>query len=386
MVNLLAIGLDETVVRKPGEVSSDSLQRQLKYASVLESYQFIARTLGGSRDRVQLADNFWVYPTASHNRLTFVSDAVRIGSRICQTEQVDVISTQDPFATGLVGYVLKRRFGIPLSLQFAGDMVNNSYFLRERWFYPLMNALARWLIRQADTFRVVSVKEKHKLVNMGVPAERIWNLGWITGFGAFLQADGAIARKQLLGQEFTALVLFAGRLVPQKDLPNLIGAMQRVIARHPQALLVMAGTGPEADVARRLARDLGVERNVTWLGAVPYEEIPAYFAACDLFVLPSVYEGNARVLAEAAAAGKPVVSTDVSGTQDTVIDGETGYIVPVGQPEGLAQGVIRLLDDPARAVEMGRRAREHVLALYDEQRLLAGFAELWEETAELREL
>ncbi|MDY7041986.1 MAG: glycosyltransferase family 4 protein, partial [Chloroflexota bacterium] len=382
----LAIGLDETVVRKPGEVSSDSLQRQLKYASVLESYQFIARTLGGSRDRVQLADNFWVYPTASHNRLTFVSDAVRIGSRICQTEQVDVISTQDPFATGLVGYVLKRRFGIPLSLQFAGDMVNNSYFLRERWFYPLMNALARWLIRQADTFRVVSVKEKHKLVNMGVPAERIWNLGWITGFGAFLQADGAIARKRLLGQEFTALVLFAGRLVPQKDLPNLIGAMQRVIARHPQALLVMAGTGPEADVARRLARDLGVERNVTWLGAVPYEEIPAYFAACDLFVLPSVYEGNARVLAEAAAAGKPVVSTDVSGTQDTVIDGETGYIVPVGQPEGLAQGVIRLLDDPARAVEMGRRAREHVLALYDEQRLLAGFAELWEETAELREL
>ncbi len=90
------------------------------------------------------------------------------------------------------------------------------------------------------------------------------------------------------------------------------------------------------------------------------------------------------MLAEAAAAAKPVVSTDVSGTQDTVIDGETGYVVPVGQPEALAQGMIRLLDDPVRATEMGRRAREHVLALYDEQRLLAGFAELWETTAKLR--
>ncbi len=79
-----------------------------------------------------------------------------------------------------------------------------------------------------------------------------------------------------------------------------------------------------------------------------------------------------------------VVATDVSGTQDTVVDGQTGYIVPVGQPEALARGMIRLLDDPTRAAEMGRRAREHILALYDEQRLLAGFAELWQATAQLR--
>ena len=67
-----------------------------------------------------------------------------------------------------------------------------------------------------------------------------------------------------------------------------------------------------------------------------------------------------------------------------MIDGETGYIVPVGQPEALARGMIRLLDNPARAAEMGHRAREHILALYDEQRLLAGFTELWETTASLQ--
>jgi glycosyltransferase involved in cell wall biosynthesis len=381
VVNLLAIGLDDTIVRGSGEVSSDSLQRQLKYAGILESYHFIVRTLGGGSERVQLADNFWVYPTASRNRLTFISDAVRIGGQICQTRQVDVISTQDPFTTGLAGYLLKRRFGIPLSLQFAGDMVDNPYWLRERWFYPLMNALAHWLIRRADTFRVVSIKEKQKLVGMGVPEDRIWNLGWITDFSRFIQADRSAIRARYLQDGVSKLVLFAGRLVPQKDLPNLLRAVALVLRRHPDVLFLLVGSGREELKARQLAEELGIAEAVRFVGAVPYGQMSAYFAACDLFVLPSVYEGNARVLAEAAAAGKPVVTTDVSGTQDTVIDGQTGYVVPVSQSKALAQGIIRLLDDPMPAAEMGLRAREHILTLYDERRLLAGFAELWEATS-----
>jgi glycosyltransferase involved in cell wall biosynthesis len=384
VVNLLAIGLDDTIVRGPGEVPSDSLQRQLKYAGILESYHFIARTLGGSRDRVQLTDNFWVYPTASRNRLSFISDAVRIGSQICQARQVDVISTQDPFTTGLAGYLLKRRFGIPLSLQFAGDMVDNPYWLGERWFYPLMNALARWLIRRADTFRVVSIREKEKLVHLGVPEERIWNLGWITDFSRFLETDGAGIRGRYLGDGVSRLVLFAGRLVPAKDLSNLLYAMPLVLRQHPDTIFLLVGSGSEEGAAQQLAEELGVTRSVTFAGSVPYVQMPDYFAACDLFVLSSIREGNARVLAEAAAAGKPVVTTDVSGTRDTVVDGETGYIVPVAQPEALAQRMVRLLSDSTQAVEMGRRAREHVLALYDEGRLLAGFAELWETTARCR--
>ena len=331
-----------------------------------------------------MAENFWTYPVPSRNRLVFIPAAVRVGSELCRNHVIDVISTQDPFAAGLVGYMLKRRFGIPLSLQFAGDMVDNPYWLRERRIYPLMNVVAHWLIRRADTFRVVSTKEKQKLMSMGVSGERIWNLGWITDFGRFIQADGAAIRARFLCGGVSKLVLFAGRLVPQKDLPNLLQAAALVLRRHPDVLFLLVGSGQEELKARRLAEELGIAEGVKFVGAVPYEQMPAYFAACDVFVLPSVYEGNARVLAEAAAAGKPVVATDVSGTRDTVIDGETGYIVPVGRPEALAQGMIRLLDDPARAAEMGHRAREHILALYDEQRLLAGFAELWETTAGLR--
>ena len=385
MVNLLAVSLDATLARKPEGVLSDEQQRQLKYATILKNYYLLARVLGTTDGLpLPMAENFWTYPVPSRNRLVFIPAAVRVGSELCRNHVIDVISTQDPFAAGLVGYMLKRRFGIPLSLQFAGDMVDNPYWLRERRIYPLMNVVAHWLIRRADTFRVVSTKEKQKLMSMGVSGERIWNLGWITDFGRFIQADGAAIRARFLCGGVSKLVLFAGRLVPQKDLPNLLQAAALVLRRHPDVLFLLVGSGQEELKARRLAEELGIAEGVKFVGAVPYEQMPAYFAACDVFVLPSVYEGNARVLAEAAAAGKPVVATDVSGTRDTVIDGETGYIVPVGRPEALAQGMIRLLDDPARAAEMGHRAREHILALYDEQRLLAGFAELWETTAGLR--
>ncbi|MBC7249764.1 MAG: glycosyltransferase family 4 protein [Anaerolineae bacterium] len=385
MVNLLAVSLDAALVRKPEGVLSDEQQRQLKYATILKSYFLLARVLGTTDGSpLQVAENFWAYPVPSRNRLAFVPAAVRVGSELCRNHVIDVISTQDPFAAGLVGYILKRRFGVPLSLQFAGDMVDNPYWLRERRIYPLMNVVAHWLIRRADTFRVVSAREKQKLMAMGVPEERIWNLGWITDFSRFIQADGSAVRARYLQGRVSKLVLFAGRLVPQKDLPNLLRAVALVLRQHLDVLFLLVGSGQEELKARRLAGELGIAEAVKFVGAVPYGQMPAYFAACDLFVLPSAYEGNARVLAEAAASAKPVVATDVSGTQDTVIDGETGYIVPISQPEALAQGIMRLLDDPARAVEMGRRAREHILTLYDEQRLLAGFAELWETTAGLR--
>jgi len=384
-VNLLAVSLDATLARQPAGVLSDEQQRQLKYAAILQSYHLIARVLGSADELpVQIAENFWAYPVPSRSRLAFIPAAIGVGSGLCRTYPINVISSQDPFATGLVGYVLKRRFGIPLSLQFAGDMVDNPYWLGERWIYPLMNAVAHWLIHRADTFRVVSIREKQKLMSMGVPEERIWNLGWITDFGRFINADGSLIRGRYLRSKTSKLILFAGRLVPQKDLPNLLQAVPLVLHQHPDALFLLVGSGSEENRIRRLAETLGVAGSVVFVGAVPYAQMPAYFAACDLFVLPSVYEGNARVLAEAAAAGKPVVTTDVSGAQDTVVDGETGYIVPVGEPESLAQGINRLLDDPARAAEMGHRAREHVLALYDERRLLVGFAELWETTAGLR--
>ncbi len=403
-VRLLAVGNDPTIALPPAEVMGDTHQRQLKYASILERYHLITKAphpstparpktrpqptgawvQGGVPTRIQLAGNFWVYPCGPGGMLDYLIAALRTGSRIVREEGIQVVSTQDPFLTGLVGYLIARRFGLPLSLQFVANAVDNPFWLQEKRVYGLLNRLAHWLIRRASTYRVNSEDERQKLIRLGVQPNRIWNLASITDFARFLQADGTALRRQYLGTRFHRLVLAVARLAPQKDIPTLLRAFALVRREHPAALLVVVGSGPLEGVLRRQARQMGLDDHVVFAGTVPYEQLSAYYAACDIFALSSVYEGNARVLAEAAASGRPVVSTAVSGAGDTIVEGETGFIVPIGDHRALADRLGMLLSQPERAAQMGESARQHILSLYDPDRLLAGFRDLWETTASMK--
>lgn len=363
----------------PDTIAGDTHQRQLRYASILKAYHLITQAPRGRNTApLQWTDNFRVYPCGQP------VSAVRMGWKIVRENEVDVVSTQDPFITGLVGYLIARRFRLPLSLQFAADMVDNPFWLYEKPANLLLNHLAHLLIRRADSFRVVSLSERDKLMRLGIPLERIWNLGWLTDFARFLNAEGDKVRAFYLERGYHRLVLFAGRLMPQKDLPTLLRAVPLVLADHPRTLFLIAGDGPLERALRDQVKRAGLSDSVNFVGVVPYKEIPDYFAACDAFVLPSIYEGNARVLAEAAAAARPAVSTDVSGARDTIVDGETGFIVRVRDHEALAGRLSALLSDPELATRMGQKARQHILRLYDPERLLNGFRQLWETTARMK--
>jgi len=132
---------------------------------------------------------------------------------------------------------------------------------------------------------------------------------------------------------------------------------------------------------RALARQLGVDDRVVFVGAVRDAELPAYYAACDVFVLPSSERSEAfgLVQLEAMAAGKPVVSTELgTGTSFVNVDGETGFVVPARDARALAAAITRLIDEPALRARMGAAGRarvrqefsldkmvDRVMALYD---------------------
>jgi glycosyltransferase involved in cell wall biosynthesis len=377
----LAIGTDADLAKPASSALGDAHQRQLKYASILADYHMVVRTVGGRRFSRCWQAGFTAHATASASHATFPLDAFRLGGRLHRAIRFDLVSTEDPMLCGLVGYLLKLRFGLPLSVQLAGDMLDNPYWLADRRINPLLNVVGKYLVCRADSVRVVSSREQAKLARLGVPPERIWNLGWMSDFSRFLTADGRALREQLLAGRYARLVLFVGRLVKQKDLPTLLRAAALVQRERPDVRFVLAGGGPEEAAARRLAAVLHLGDALAMIGPVAHESVPAYYAACDVLALPSRYEGNARVLAEAAAAARPVVTTDVSGARDTVLEGETGRVIQVGRPDELAARLLELLADPERAVAMGQRAREHVLRLYSDERLLAGFRALWQATA-----
>ena len=381
MVNVLGISLDRTIV--PGrDWESDAIYRTVHYASVLDSYHLVVRHARMASDGpVRLRENVFVYPTGTRWKPKYVWDAYRIARGISKRFPVDIIYTQDPLVTGLIGYRLKRSLKLPLCLSFAGDMIDNAYWVNESLKLRFYNRLGKWVIPRADAYRVVSESEAEKLIGMGISRERVWLVPPLIPFEQFAHAVGRAIRERYLREPGKQrLLLFVGRLVPQKDLPTMLDAMARIVKRHPEALLLMVGEGTERTRLERQVADLGLSGDVVFAGPVRYEQVPDFYAACDALLLSSVYEGNARVLNEASASARPVVATRVSGTPDSVVDGETGYVVDIKDPSQLADRVCRLLDDTPAAQRMGQAGRAYVLAKYDERKTLAMFREMLETT------
>jgi phosphatidylinositol alpha-mannosyltransferase len=157
-------------------------------------------------------------------------------------------------------------------------------------------------------------------------------------------------------------VLFVGRCEPRKGLPELLAAFPLVRQAVPDAVLLVAGTGPLERQSCRLARDLGIAHAVEFLGYVADERLPSLYAACDVYCSPALGgESFGIVLLEAMATGKAVVASSISGYRQVVDDGRNGLLFPPDDPAGLARAVIRVLTDPALKRRLEANARQHAL-------------------------
>jgi phosphatidyl-myo-inositol dimannoside synthase len=178
--------------------------------------------------------------------------------------------------------------------------------------------------------------------------------------------DGAEVRERhrLAGRP---VVVCVSRLVPRKGQDALIRALPAIRRRVPGAALLLVGGGPDRSRLAGLAAELGVERDVVLTGTVPAQELPAHYAAGDVFAMPCRtrirgldVEGLGIVYLEASATGLPVVGGDSGGAPDAVRDGETGHVVGGRDIGAIADRVGGLLDDPARARRMGAAGRAWV--------------------------
>jgi glycosyltransferase involved in cell wall biosynthesis len=162
------------------------------------------------------------------------------------------------------------------------------------------------------------------------------------------------------------VILFVGALDRAhhfKGVPDLLQAFARVIS--PNTLLLIAGEGDLKERDQELAHELNLAGSTRFVGAIPHEQLPPFYAAADLVVLPSnPPESFGMVLIEAMACGRPVLAYDIPGVRSVVSDGQDGLLAKRGDVEDLAEKIDRLLDDPALCREMGRRGRARVEADY----------------------
>src|SRR5205085_5387397 len=171
-----------------------------------------------------------------------------------------------------------------------------------------------------------------------------------------LEREGQRIRSELGIAADDFVVGNVGRLSLQKGQRHLIAAMPMLLERVPRAHAVIAGRGDLEEYLRDLSLEFGVADRVHVLG--PRRDVPALMHAIDVFVMPSIWEGFGLVLLEAMAAGRPIVASRVATIPEVVADGETGLLVPAGDPLALAEALAALADEPMLAARFGAAGRE----------------------------
>ncbi|MCP8313188.1 MAG: glycosyltransferase family 4 protein [archaeon] len=218
--------------------------------------------------------------------------------------------------------------------------------------------------KRADAFRVPSISAKRKLISEGVDEAKISYIPPCVDVDVFRPEKSNV--KEMRGLSDNQVILFVGRLVRQKGLEYLIKSLPQIIKTVPKAMLVVVGDGPFKAELIRLSQELGVTKHVRFLGTYPYDRIQEVYQMADVVVLPSIptkvwSEQFGYVLIEAMACGKAVVGTRIGAIPEIIIDDVNGYLVPPYSSDSLALSISKLLLDPDKAKDMGKRGREMVI-------------------------
>lgn len=171
-------------------------------------------------------------------------------------------------------------------------------------------------------------------------------------------------RRELNLKPDTPVVVFVGRLHPQKELPWLVGAFAKVVKQRPDAVLALIGEGPLRDEIGALVRKSGIENNVIFTGRLDSKGVLNWLQAGDVFALISAIEGLPCVVVEAMSAGIPPVLSNIPAHTQLVDHEVHGLITELGNQDSIAQGLLRLLNDPDLRARLGAAARSRMLDQY----------------------
>jgi len=212
---------------------------------------------------------------------------------------------------------------------------------------PALRIMAeRELVRDCHRIIAATEKGKEELVSYyGSSPEKISVIPCGVNLDLFRHLDKETARRSL-GLNGHNIILFVGRIDPLKGVDKLLMALPKLDTRHNLKLLVIGGdedSQPEVERLQRLSRSLHIQDSVTFAGIVDQRELPFYYSAADVCVIPSYYESFGLVALESLACGTPIVATRVGGMESVINQGQNGYMVEDNAPVRLADSISSLL-------------------------------------------
>jgi glycosyltransferase involved in cell wall biosynthesis len=270
-----------------------------------------------------------------------------------ELSKYDLLLIVDPDVGPMPACRLARRYNPKLRVMWTFHGLTPVQYVsgaRDRWLMRIREAAAIRSMRWADLVQVFSDFIKREISGRGVDHSKVA----VMPFGIDLARMAAGRRRRVrdkYGINDGFLLLYVGRLVDFKHVDEIIES----VAKLGGVSLVVVGGGPDRERLEKLAKDLHVDGRVFFAGRVPDEELPDYYAACDVFVTASRHEGFCVPIAEAMAAGRPAIVPNVAAMPQTV--GDAGLIYPPGAVDELVRAINSLAGDGQRYSRLSERSK-----------------------------
>lgn len=264
-----------------------------------------------------------------------------------------------------------------LGISLAGSTLKTRLVASRRVdFHIGANIFSRWKYRQVERFICVSTCIRSMLIGDGIPAAKTT----VVYEGIDVRKVNAVPQIDI-HKEFSlphdALVVGnVAALVPHKGQCHLIDAAARVIRAIPEARFLVIGDGELAETLQQQIEELNLRRHVLLTGF--RSDVLSLHKEFDLFVMSSLTEGLGTSVLDAMARERAVIATRTGGLSEVVINGETGTLVPVGNPDALADAIIHLLKDSARRAQYGRSGLRRINHIFNAERMVAETLEVYE--------
>ena len=296
----------------------------------------------------KISQNVWIYPTKSWSRLCYLFGAVRVAKKEFGKflpETIDVISAQDPFETGIAGWLIARKFRLPLQIQIHTDFLS-SYFWKESFLNKVRVIIGKFLIKKADCIRVVSDRIKNSL-----PQSTTYHLQpSITVLPIFVDIEkikntpaSFDLRKKY--PQFSFIIMMASRLEKEKNINLAIEVMKDLSRNYPKIGMVIIGDGKEKKNLERFVVKYSLQKNIIFEGW--RNDLISYYKTTNVFLSTSLYEGYGLTIIEALACGCPVVSSDVGISSEIISEGESGFICPVNNKNCFIRRIQEVMEIPS---------------------------------------
>ncbi len=371
MSKILSISLDKSIV-----LGKESLAgiRQLSYAENFDQYLIILISTKADKLKSEYHfGNVHIYPVNVLFKPYAILKALDLAKDLHEKYHFDIISAQDPLATGLIAAICKRLLNIPINIQLHSTYHYLPGWEKESWANTFWKQLIDPVLKRADSLRTVNRQILPILKNKyAEKTSKIVHIPVMVDLGFYCQ--------KIKYNNNLLKFITVGRLIEAKNHELLLRAFAKIKRLKPEAKLTIIGDGPLKKDIKYAVKALDLGSTVTFIGNASAKEVKKQLHQSDIYVSSSDYEGWGNAIIEAMSAGLPVVATKVGCLADDWLGKEIAKTVDIENENHLYEAMLWCMLNPESAKTMAARAQDAVLQKLDSKTLESQWIELLQKT------